>query len=265
MPSDAPHSVIAQDLAGLTAVVTGSSSGIGRAIALRLAQAGADCLIHGHSHADAAHATAKSLEKLGRKSRVVLANLALPEEQDRLVVECFAWRPKIDIWINNAGADVLTGAAADWAFDDKLAELWRVDVTATIRIARQVGQRMHQHGGTILNMGWDQAEEGMSGDSGEMFAAIKGAVMAFSRSLARSLAPKVRVNCLAPGWIRTAWGNEASDYWQQRAKAESLVGRWGTPEDVAAAAHFLVSPASSFITGQKMKINGGRRNEGAAP
>ena len=265
MPSDSPHPAIAQDLFGLTAVVTGSSSGIGRAIALRLASAGADCLIHGHRHADAAHSTAKGIKQLGRSSHVVLANLELPAEQDRLVAESFAWRPKIDIWINNAGADVLTGPAANWSFDDKLAELWRVDVTATVRIARQVGQRMLQHGGTILNMGWDQAEEGMAGDSGEMFAAVKGAVMAFSRSLARSLAPRVRVNCLAPGWIRTAWGSEASEYWQQRAKAESLLGRWGTPDDVAAAAHFLVAPTASFITGQTMMVNGGRRNEGAAP
>ena len=265
MPSDSPHPVIAHDLVGLSAVVTGSSSGIGRAIALRLAAAGADCLIHGHSHADAAHATSKEIRQLGRSSHVVLANLASPSEQDRLVAECYAWRPKLDIWINNAGADVLTGSAAGWSFDDKLAELWRVDVTATIRIARLVGQRMLQHGGTILNMGWDQAEVGMAGDSGEMFAAVKGAVMAFSRSLARSLAPQVRVSCLAPGWIRTAWGSETSDYWQQRAKAESLLGRWGTPEDVAAAAHFLVSPASSFITGQTMLVNGGRRNEGTAP
>ena len=75
--------------------------------------------------------------------------------------------------------------------------------------------------GAIINIGWDQAEQGMAGDSGEMFAAIKGAVMAFTRSLAQSLAPQVRVNCLAPGWIETAWGEQASDYWQERADAAS--------------------------------------------
>ena len=74
----------------------------------------------------------------------------------------------------------------------------------------------------IINMGWDQAQGGMAGDSGEMFAAIKGAVMAFSMSLAKSLAPQVRVNCLAPGWIKTRWGDQASEYWQQRAVRESL-------------------------------------------
>ena len=85
-------------------------------------------------------------------------------------------------------------------------------------------------------MGWDQAETGMEGDSGELFAATKGAVMAFTRSLALSLAPTVRVNALAPGWIKTAWGESASHAWQERVLRETPLARWGTPEDVADAA-----------------------------
>jgi 3-oxoacyl-[acyl-carrier protein] reductase len=68
----------------------------------------------------------------------------------------------------------------------------------------------------------------------------------------------VRVNCLAPGWIKTAWGQQASDAWQQRAVGESLLQRWGTPEDVARVARFLVSPAAAFVTGQVVAVNGGR-------
>jgi len=132
---------------------------------------------------------------------------------------------------------------------------------ATIRLSRLVGQRMVAAGGdrppVILNMGWDQADVGMAGDSGEMFAAVKGAVIAFTRSLAKSLAPKVRVNCLAPGWIKTAWGEQASAAWQERARAESLLQRWGTPEDVARVARFLASPAAAFVNGQVVSINGG--------
>src|SRR5262249_539908 len=121
----------------------------------------------------------------------------------------------IDIWINNAGADTLTGEAGRWPFQRKLEELLAVDVTATMLLSREVGQRMKAAGsGVILNMGWDQAETGMEGDSGQLFAAAKGAVMAFSKSLALSLAPEARVNCLAPGWIKTAWGEAATERWQ---------------------------------------------------
>jgi 3-oxoacyl-[acyl-carrier protein] reductase len=106
-------------------------------------------------------------------------------------------------------------------------------------------------------MGWDQADTGMEGDSGELFAATKGAVMSFTKSLALSMAPEVRVNCLAPGWIRTAWGSKASQYWQDRVREETPAGRWGEPEDVAELARWLVSPAAAFITGQVIRVNGG--------
>jgi NAD(P)-dependent dehydrogenase (short-subunit alcohol dehydrogenase family) len=129
-------------------------------------------------------------------------------------------------------------------------------------MSRTAGARMKARGsGIILNIGWDQAEHGMAGDSGEMFAAVKGAVMSFSKSLAQSLAPEVRVNCLAPGWIRTAWGERASEYWQQRAVRQSLRARWGTPEDVARTALFLASPAADFVTGQVISVNGGFKYE----
>jgi NAD(P)-dependent dehydrogenase (short-subunit alcohol dehydrogenase family) len=112
-------------------------------------------------------------------------------------------------------------------------------------------------GGVILNMGWDQAETGMEGDSGELFAAAKGAVMAFSRSLALSLAPEVRVHCLAPGWVRTAWGQQASSPWQERVRRETPLQRWGLPEDVASVARWLASPAAGYLDGQVVRINGG--------
>lgn len=243
----------------LTAVVTGSSSGIGRAIALELAAAGADCLIHARQNRAGAESVAAEIRRRGRHAEIVLADLADFAQQDALVEQAFGWRSAIDIWINNAGADTLTGPAAASSFEQKLETLWKVDVLATIRLSRAVGARMQARGGVIVNMGWDQAESGMAGPSGEIFAATKGAIAAFSRSLARSLAPAVRVNCLAPGWIKTAWGEQASEAWQQRAKNESLLERWGTPEDVARAAGFLVSPAAAFITGQVIAVNGGRK------
>jgi 3-oxoacyl-[acyl-carrier protein] reductase len=111
--------------------------------------------------------------------------------------------------------------------------------------------------GAILNIGWDQADRGMEGDSGELFATAKNAVMGFTRSLAVSLAPEVRVNCIAPGWIQTAWGEQAGPVWQERVMRETPLRRWGTPDDIAALARFLVSPAASYITGQVISCNGG--------
>lgn len=253
------------ELFGKVAVVTGSSSGIGRAIALELAQAGADVIVHGQNNRAGAEATQREIQGTGRDALVLLANLEDAAAQESLVERAWQWHGAVDIWINNAGADVLTGENATLSFDEKLALLWRVDVTATVRLSRFVGERMTQRDdaetgdAVILNVGWDQADHGMAGESGEMFATVKGAVMAFSKSLAQSLAPKVRVNCLAPGWIKTSWGDDASDYWQDRARRESLLGRWGTPEDVARVARFLASPAASFITGQIVPINGGFR------
>lgn len=245
-------------LSGQVAVVTGASRGIGHAIATELAAAGAAVVLHANRHVSAAEQLAASLEAQGGAATVVPADLADTDSLDVFVQRCWQWQQRVDIWVNNAGVDVLTGELAQASFDTKLARLWQVDVMATIRLARAVGVRMKLQGsGVILNVGWDQAETGMAGESGEMFAATKGAVMAFTRSLAKSLAPEVRVNCLAPGWIRTEWGEQASPYWQQRATREALRGRWGTPFDVARAAAFLASPAADFITGHILPVNGG--------
>jgi 3-oxoacyl-[acyl-carrier protein] reductase len=254
-----------RELAGRRAMVTGSTRGIGRAIALDLAAAGADVIVHGRRSRQAGEEMAERVRVAGVRSEVRLADLSEVEACRSLVEEAWACWGGLDIWINNAGADTLTGEAANWSFERKLRELLAVDVTATIILSREVGRRMHDAAnekGTgispvIINMGWDQAETGMEGDSGELFAASKGAILSFSRSLALSLAPEVRVNCLAPGWIRTAWGEGASQSWQERVRGETLLRRWGRPEDVAAAARWLVSPAAEFLTGQIIRINGG--------
>jgi 3-oxoacyl-[acyl-carrier protein] reductase len=246
------------DLAGLTAVVTGASGGIGRAIALALASGGADLVVHARASRREAEEVAARAQAGGRRSHVILCDLADASTHAELVERAWNWRGAVDIWVNNAGVDVLTGEAARLSFERKLEALWRVDVAATIALSRAIGARMQARGsGALVNIGWDQAATGMGGDSGELFEAVKGAVMAFTRSLAQTLAPQVRVNCVAPGWIKTRWAEGASEAWQKRAVGESLAGRWGTPEDVAGAVRFLVSPAAAFITAQTIPVNGG--------
>jgi 3-oxoacyl-[acyl-carrier protein] reductase len=246
------------DLSGRTAVVTGSSSGIGRAIALELARAGADVVVHCRRTLSAAEAVAGEIRALGRRSHVLTADLA--DEASLAPFTEAAWNAfgHADVWVNNAGADLLTGEETRLGFAEKLDRLWEVDIRSVLLLSRLAGERMSQAGsGVILNIGWDQADRGMEGASGELFAASKNAVMGFSRSLAVSLAPHVRVNCISPGWIRTAWGETASAVWQERVKRETPLARWGTPEDVAKLARFLVSDDASFMTGQVIRVNGG--------
>jgi 3-oxoacyl-[acyl-carrier protein] reductase len=247
-----------RELTGLRALVTGSTSGIGKAIALELANGGADVMIHGRRSAEAADAVARQARLRGVRSETLLADLADPEQCRALEARAWDLWGGLDVLVNNAGADTLTGEAARWPFERKLEALLAVDVKATIALSRALGRRLQERGsGVIVNMGWDQAETGMEGDSGELFAAAKGAVMAFSRSLALSLAPQVRVHCLAPGWSRTAWGEGASEAWQERVRRETPLRCWGTPQDVAVVVRHCVAPAAHYLTGQIVRINGG--------
>jgi 3-oxoacyl-[acyl-carrier protein] reductase len=110
-------------------------------------------------------------------------------------------------------------------------------------------------GGCIINIGWDQATTGMAGENPELFSAVKAGVIGFSKSLARSLAPDVRVNVLCPGWIETAFGEGADPDFREQVAATTPMRRWGRPEDVADAAVWLAS--ASFVTGQAINVNGG--------
>lgn len=241
-----------------TAVVTGNTSGIGRAIALALAADGADVLVHGRNAAAAA-AVAAEIEALGRRAPIILADLADPAEIDRLVDEAWAALGRVDLWINNAGADVLTGGALHLPFAERLQRLLDVDLRGTLLCSHRAGQRMLAQGdGQIINVGWDQALSGGVGtESGQVFAAAKAGIVGFSKALARSLAPAVRVNVVAPGWIETAWGETVNRELYERLRRQTPLQRWGTPADVAAAVLYLASPAASFLTGQVLMVNGG--------
>jgi 3-oxoacyl-[acyl-carrier protein] reductase len=246
------------DLSGRQAVVTGSSSGIGRAIALEFARAGADVVVHARQSSDHAERLAAEVRRLGRSATVVLADLRLVESLPAFVDDCWRALRSVDVWVNNAGADLLTGEDARRSFEEKLQVLLDLDVRSSVLLSKLAGERMaREAGGVILNVGWDQADRGMEGASGELFAASKNAVMGFTRSLAVSLAPRVRVNCIAPGWIRTAWGETASEAWQERVRRETPLGRWGIPEDVAKVARFLASSDAAYLTGQVVRVNGG--------
>jgi 3-oxoacyl-[acyl-carrier protein] reductase len=243
-------------LTGLRTVVTGASSGIGRAIAIAFAAAGARVGIGFWRSSEAAKTLATELGEPGAHP-LLRADLGTSEGCASIVHQAFDALGHVDVWVNNAGADVLTGEARSWPDERKLEALVDVDLKATIRCSRLVAERMRP-GGSILNIGWDHATiDGMAGDNPELFAAVKGGILGFSKSFARSVAPDVRVNVLCPGWVETAYGAGVDRGFYERVAAGTPLGRWGRPEDIAGAAVWLASPAAAFVTGQAINVNGG--------
>jgi 3-oxoacyl-[acyl-carrier protein] reductase len=243
-------------LAGLHAVVTGASSGIGRAIAETFAREGAVVLLTHRASPERAREVA---DAIGEGARVVQADLAMRAGCERLVAEAREQLGRIDVWVNNAGADVLTGDAAAWDWERKLDVLLAVDLKGTIACSYAIGDVMRgqELGGAIVNMSWDHVTTGMAGDDPQLFSAVKGGVLAFSKSLARALAPEVRVNVLSPGWIETSFGEQVDRAFHDSVAESTPLKRWGRPQDVADAALYLASPDAAFITGQAINVNGG--------
>jgi 3-oxoacyl-[acyl-carrier protein] reductase len=197
-------------------------------------------------------------EAIGERALVVQADLGTRVACERLVAEAGEQLGRLDVWVNNAGADVLTGEAASWDWERKLEALLAVDLRGTIACSYAASDVMRaQGGGTIINMSWDHVTTGMAGDDPQLFAAVKGGVLAFSKSLARRLAPEVRVNVLCPGWIETAFAEQAEREFHRSVAQSTPLKRWGRPEDVANAALYLASPEAAFITGQAINVNGG--------
>src|SRR3984893_10577130 len=246
-------------LTGRVVLVTGASSGIGRAIALATARAGADVALTYRSNLDGAREVERDIVSLGRRASVIQFDIADARSMRALGPAARDALGRVDVWVNNAGADILTGSAAALPAVDKLDLLLAVDLRGTILASWQAADLLgaQEAGGVIINMSWDHVLTGMPGLNPQLFAAVKGAVLAFSKSLARSVAPRVRVNVLAPGWIDTSFG-EGLEEGARRAVAESTpLKRWGTPDDVAGAAVFLASPAAAFLTGQTILVGGG--------
>ncbi|MDO4575963.1 MAG: SDR family oxidoreductase [Planctomycetia bacterium] len=238
-------------------LLTGATGGIGEAVARRFARNGDLLFLQGHANVEKLSFLCHELPL----AKSLNADLSDTAAQDRVVET--AWnevRPGIDLFIQAAGIDILTGIRKGWTFEQKLDALLQVDVTASVRMARNVAKRMQEHGGgTILLFGWSALPHGLAGDSAELFSVAKGAVTAFAKSLAQKVGPTVRVLCIAPGWIRTAWGQNAPEIWQKRAEQTSLLNRWGRPEDVAEALFFLASPQAAFLNSIVLPIDGGER------
>jgi 3-oxoacyl-[acyl-carrier protein] reductase len=239
--------------------VTGASSGIGRAIAETYAAEGAVVLLTHRASPERAREVADAIAARGGRALVRQADLGTRDACERLVADAREQLGRLDVWVNNAGADMLTGEAAAWEWERKLDTLLAVDLKGTIACSYAVAEVMRgqERGGTIVNMSWDHVATGMAGDGPQLFAAVKGGVLAFSKSFARGVAPDVRVNVLCPGWIETSFGEQVDRDFHRSVAQDTPLGRWGRPQDVASAALYLASPEAAFVTGQAINVNGG--------
>jgi len=239
------------DLSGQTALVTGASGGIGGAIARALHSQGAQVMVAG-TRRDALGTLAA---ELGERAHIGLADLANPAAADRLVRDAEKAMGRVDILVNNAG---VTRDALALRMDD---ESWRivveVNLTAAFRLTRAAlrGMIRRRHG-RVIGVASVVAITGNAGQAN--YAAAKAAMIGMSKSVAAEIAGRgITVNCIAPGAIATAMTEKLTAEQRARLLGAIPAGRFGAPDDVAAAVIFLASPEASYITGQTLHVNGG--------
>jgi 3-oxoacyl-[acyl-carrier protein] reductase len=241
-------------LTGKSALITGGGTGIGRAIALRLAQAGAAVsLNYSRSEADA-QATADEIQAAGGKARICQADVANDAQVRSMVAEAADAYGRLDILVNNAG---VTNFVPQEDLEGLEEAYWDralgVNVKGMFFCCRAAAPHLKKQGGSIVNV---TSVAGLTGlGSSIAYAASKAAAISLTKSLARVLAPEVRVNSLAPGIVMTRWVEGHEDHVEKLA-AGTPMGRAATPEDVAEVAFANITQAA-FVTGQNLVIDGG--------
>jgi 2-dehydro-3-deoxy-D-gluconate 5-dehydrogenase len=243
-------------LEGKVALVTGASAGLGRAIALALAEAGASVACHGNTRSP--EATCEEIRKTGRAAHAVVGDLSNPETPRALVEETLARFQALDILVNNAGT-IRRAPAVEFSEED-WATVIEVNLSSVFRLSQATGRHMIERasGGKIINIASLLSFQG--GITVPSYAAAKGGVAQLTKALANEWARHgINVNAIAPGYMRT--DNTAAlqrDETRNRQITERIpAGRWGEPRDLAGAALFLASQASDYVHGHVLLVDGG--------
>ncbi len=242
-------------LTGKVALVTGSGQGIGRATALRLAEAGADIIINYRSNRTAAEETRASIEALGRRSIAIQADVSQEEEVARLFNEASQALGPITILVNNAGTtrDKLIIQMSLSDFEHVLNTNLRAAFLCTRHVLRGM---MKARWGRIVNVA---SVAGLLGPAGQAnYASSKAAIIALTLSTAREMAKRnITANAVAPGFVPTELTASVTEAQRKYILDNTPMERFGTPEEIAAAIAFLCSPEASYITGQILSVDGG--------
>lgn len=244
---------------GSAAVVTGSGRGIGRSIALALAEAGADVVITSRRAADVS-AVAAEVRALGRRAVEMPGDLREEGMPQRLAEQCLTHFGRLDIWVNNAGGtDHAHVQPLTATTDEQMRDMLELNVIAAAAGSREAALRMTR-GGAIVNIA---SGAGMrAAPNTGAYAASKAALLNLTQTMAAELAPQgIRVNAVSPGMVPTDSFYRVLQFTEddlERLAGTVPLGRMGRPEDMAAAVLFFASPASDWVTGQNLLVGGGR-------
>jgi 3-oxoacyl-[acyl-carrier protein] reductase len=247
----------ANRLAGMVAIVTGASRGIGRSIALRFADEGARVVVNYLSNTAYADAVVEEITKAGGDAFAVAADVSDRVQVERLVQATVERYGRVDILVNDAGIMVAKGVLEttedDW---DRTID---INLKGAYLCSKAVAPIMiRQEGGTIINMSSNSGLYHPSAMRFTEYVVSKAGMNGLTKAMALALGPHIRVNAICPGWIRTDMVEDTDPATVQRILDETALARWGTPDDIAGSAVFLASSEAAFITGELLIVAGGR-------